>query len=124
MLRYRRQAEKGFVTDKQKKGALMDLRQTREELEKLARKRQMSDEAKREIEKRKDKLEETADLVWSTEPDVTSALAGKFSDKEREMVRLVLEQVYEAYPKVLLLLLPKTISVSLTILESKAGPAK
>jgi molecular chaperone HtpG len=94
------QSKKGFVSEGHKKEAIKDLRGVRSELEGLQKKRNTDEEIKDEAGKRLGKIDDLVNTLEECKPDITAMLAGNFSRTERGIIQMVLEKVYEIYPKV------------------------
>jgi hypothetical protein len=99
ILKVKSQTDKGFVSNGHKKELLKDLRETRADLGKLQAKRSVSDEARQEAASRVAKIDSIATALGDMKPDITGSLAGMYSQKERELIQLVLEQVFDLHPK-------------------------
>jgi hypothetical protein len=94
------QSKKGFVSEGHKKELIKDLREVRSELEGLQKKRNADEEIKEEAGKRLGKIENLVSTLEESKPDITATLVGNFSRAERGIIQMVLEKVYEIYPKV------------------------
>ncbi|MEW6663584.1 MAG: hypothetical protein AB1512_00015 [Thermodesulfobacteriota bacterium] len=94
------QSKKGFVSEGHKKELIKDLREVRSELEGLQKKRNADEEIKEEAGRRLGKIDNLVSTLEESKPDITATLVGNFSRAERGIIQMVLEKVYEIYPKV------------------------
>jgi molecular chaperone HtpG len=92
-----KQLQKGFVGDAVKNETLTILDTQKDELEKLQRKTNVPTKVKEKIDEKVEQLEELRTEVKAAKPSIAETLTGNFKTSEKELIRQVLEIVYEIY---------------------------
>ena len=90
----------GFVGDAAKKETLTEVRDGIQVLTDIQKRRNLPDTAKEEAESASEKLHTLFGEIKEARPSIDGALEGSsFSKREKELIRSVLEAVYELYEK-------------------------
>jgi molecular chaperone HtpG len=96
-----KQLENGFVGDAEKKEAMATLRTADQKLTEVQKKRNIPDAVKEKAEAVSEDVKLLITEVKETDPSIDGALEGTtFSKKEKELIRMVLEAMYELYDKI------------------------
>jgi molecular chaperone HtpG len=98
IVKIKKQVEKGFVGNAAKQETLTVLQDVKQPLENLQHKRNVSEKIKEDAEKQIEKIDDLITDVKKITPDLSSQLDG-FNRNEKELVRQILDAVYNLYDK-------------------------
>lgn len=100
IIKINKQLESGFVGDEAKKVAMTAVRTGELKLASIQKQGKIPDAIKEKAEALSEKMKSLLEEVAETPPSIDGALEGTtFSKKEKELIRKVLNAVYELYDK-------------------------